>query len=195
MQLFVSPTSPYARKARVVIREHGLEAEVEEIEASPLDDPPALRAANPLGKVPALVVGDGRVLADSKLITEYLDSLGSGRSLYPEGEARWDALRRAALAEGVMDAAIGTVFERRRPPEQQSPVWLDRWRRAIDGGLGAVSADGGERFDIGDIGLAVALDYLDFRLADLGWRERHGALADWLDAHRDRPSLAATRPA
>lgn len=195
MQLFVSPTSPYARKARIVARELGLD--LNEVEASPLDDPPALRTANPLGKVPALVLDDGRVLADSKLITDYLDSLGGGR-FHPAGEARWEALRRAMLAEGVIDAALGIVFERRRPAAQQSPMWLDRWARAIHGGLAELArATGGEagRFDIGDVGLVVALEYLDFRLADLGWRERQPGLVAWHARHCDRPSIVATRPA
>lgn len=195
MKLFVSSASPYARKCRIVAREQGLLSRIDEVDAVPLEDPPALRAANPLGKIPALVRDDGSVLADSKLIAAWFDSIGSGPSLYPDGEERWTALQRAALAEGVMDATVPIVVERRRPPGQQSQLWLDRWARAIDGALGALAKDPPQGFRIDAITLAAALEYLDFRLPDLDWRERHPALAAWHEEVRDRPSLAETRPA
>lgn len=195
MKLFMSPSSPFARKARVVLREHGLEKEVEEIAVSPLDNPADLRAANPLGTIPALVLDDGTRLCDSKLITEYLDTRHTP-CFYPTDATRWEAMERASLAEGIMVASVATVLERRRPDAEQSQYWFDRWRKAIEGALGALADDTKKhRFDIGDLGLAIALEYLDFRLPEIGWREAHPALADWLGRHRDRPSLVATRPA
>lgn len=194
MKLFMSTSSPFARKARVMVREHRLEKEVEEIAVSPLDDPVELLEANPLCKVPTLLLDDGSKLCDSKLITEYLD-MRHTPCFYPVDATRWEAMERAALAEGVMEAAVATLFERRRSDSEPSQIWLGRWRKAIEAALGVLArTTKPHRFDIGDLGLVVALEYLDFRLPETGWRDRHPDLVKWLDGHRDRPSLVATRP-
>lgn len=194
MKLFMSKTSPFARKARIMVREHSLEKEVEEIEVSPLDDPVTLLEANPLRKVPVLVCDSGAVLCDSKLITEYLDTRHTP-CFYPTDATRWEAMERGALAEGVMEATVATVLERRRSDSEQSQFWLGRWRKAIDAALGALAGTTKpNRFDIGDLGLAVALEYLDFRLTEVGWRDQYPGLAGWHERHRERASLVATRP-
>ena len=59
MRLYYSETSPYARKVRLVVREKHLCDRVQELVSNPFDDPPELTAANPLGKVPALVLDNG----------------------------------------------------------------------------------------------------------------------------------------
>lgn len=195
MKLFMSTSSPFARKARIVLREHGLENQVEEIVVSPLDDPAELRAVNPLGTIPTLVCDDGCALCDSKLITEYLDTRHTP-TFYPADATRWEALERAALAEGIMHATVSSVFERRRTDAEASQYWLARWRKAIEGTLGVLAqhTDKPNRFDIGDVGLAVALEYIDFRMPEIDWRERFPALSGWLERHRERPSLVSTRP-
>ena len=90
MQLFHSPTSPYARKCRVVARERDLMADLEEVACNPMEDPAALHASNPLGKVPCLVLDDGMAIFDSPVIAEYLDGLGNAPALIPTaGTARF----------------------------------------------------------------------------------------------------------
>jgi glutathione S-transferase len=121
MQLYYSATSPYVRKVRVVAIEKGLDGDIELIEAMPWPDPSLIATQNPLGKVPALVLDDGTALYDSPVICEYLDTLGEGnRLLPPVGPARWRSLRIQALADGIMDAAVSIVLERRRSAELRS---------------------------------------------------------------------------
>ncbi|MBI1251497.1 MAG: glutathione S-transferase [Alphaproteobacteria bacterium] len=197
MKLFYSPTSPYARKVRIVILEKGLSAQVDLIAANPLgDDAAALQTANPLGKVPALVAADGAALYDSPVICEFLDAMAGAPPLIPaSGDARWDCLRRQALADGVMDAAFSLVMESRRPEGLRAPDWIARWESGIARSVAAaremIAAD---RFDLGDIALIAALDYLDFRLARLNWRAQAPHLARWADAVAERPSVKHTAP-
>lgn len=195
MQLFASPTSPYARKVRIVIAEKGLAGRVTILPANPLgDDTAALHAANPLGKIPTLVLDDGTSLYDSRVIVEYLDGFATSEALIPEGGIpRMRALRRQALADGVMDAAFSIVMERRRPAPQQSPEWLARWEAGIRRAVAAIETSPG--FDIGDIATAAALGYLDFRLPDLRWRDHAPAgLAEWWGAIQTRNSILLTVP-
>lgn len=197
MRLLYSPASPYARKVRMALIEKGLGDAVELVRVDPLSDlEPLLRHA-PLGKVPALVLDNGQVLFDSPVICAYLDEVGPGAPLIPRArELRFDALAREALADGIMDAGFATVMERRRPPESQSSQWLERWSGGM---LRAVSyADTlplpENRLDIGDVALASALAYVDFRLPDLGWDRHAGRLRRWLEHVQARPSFALTRP-
>lgn len=135
MQLIYAKPSPYSRKARVTVLEKELADRVEEIVVSPLEDPAALLEANPLGKVPALRLDDGRCLYDSWVICEYLDSLAPTPRLIPHGAARFDVLRRAALADGVLDAAVTARMELLRPEAIRWAPWTDRQQRAIRRGL------------------------------------------------------------
>lgn len=197
MQLIYAKPSPYSRKARVTVLEKDLADRVEEIVVSPLEDPAALLEANPLGKVPALRLDDGRCLYDSWVICEYLDSLAPTPRLIPHGAARFDVLRRAALADGVLDAAVTARMELLRPEAIRWAPWTDRQQRAIRRGLVVMEKDvaalGGE-VTLAHIEFAVALGYLDFRLPELAWRDAHPALAAWQDAFRQRPSMQATVP-
>jgi glutathione S-transferase len=196
MKLFYAPNSPYARKCRVVIREKELK-HVEEVLAMPADNPPELLAVNPLGTVPALQTGEGP-LCDSALICEYLDALPSARPpLFPAGPARMKALRLAALADGIMDAAVSCVLEQRKAAERRSPEWIDRKEKAILRSIAATAKDRPDEkapLDIGTLGLACALDYVRFRCMHLDWQGREPELAAWLEHALQRPSFGATAP-
>jgi len=198
MKLYFSPTSPYVRKVRVVAIEKGLADRIELVPATPWPDPAVVASANPLGKVPALTLEDGSTLYDSPVICEYLDQLVPAQPLIPrEGPQRWGVLRRQALADGILDAAVAIVLERRRPEAQRSPEAMTRAEQAI---RRSVAALGGELrpleapFDLGQIALAVALGYLEFRLSDLELGTRSGPAHAFWQAVKSRPSLAATRP-
>jgi len=116
MKLRYGAASPYARKARVMIHECGLQERIE-LELTDVWAPDAdITNDNPLGKVPALIGDGGEVLYDSPVICEFLDSQHDGLKLFPpSGGARWKALRRQALADGIMDAAILRRLESNRP--------------------------------------------------------------------------------
>lgn len=197
MRLFYSPTSPFARKVRVVIAEKQL-AGIELVVASPFDAPADLAAANPLSKVPALLRDDGSALYDSPVIAEYLDRLGGGDPLLPaDGEARWDVLRRQALADGLMDTTLALALEvNRRPEHERSPDWIAHWVRTMTRAADALEhAVGGWRsgFDLGQIATACALGYLDFRASGhLAWREGRPRLGTWFAEVGQRPSMIAT---
>jgi glutathione S-transferase len=191
MKLLASDTSPYARKTRIVALEKGVALDV--VTTNPLgEDTAALHAANPLGKIPALLLDDGVTLYDSRVICEYLDTIATGPVLIPaSGVARFDCLRRQALADGVMDAAFNLVMEGRRPEAQRSKDWSARWRAGILRGVAAMEAS--EIFDLGAIASAAALGYLDFRLPDINWRACK-PLAAWWEQAQMRESLRATAP-
>lgn len=203
MQLFYSPTSPYARKCRVVARERGLMADLEEVTCNPSEDPAALHASNPLGKVPCLVLDDGMAVFDSPVIAEYLDGLGNTPALIPAaGSARFKVLVAAALAQGMTDAAFNMTMEGRRPEAQRSPETVARWRAAVLRGLdrltghlkslpGALSPDG---LTMGHIAGATMLGYLDLRHGALEWRKGRAELAQWFDGFNARPSMRETDP-
>lgn len=195
MKLFYSVNSPYARKCRVVILEKGLQERVEMALVNPLDNPPELIAVNPLCTVPALVTDAGLHLCDSTVICEYLDSLSPENRLYPL-ENRECVLAVAALADGIMDAAVACVIEGRRPQELQYALWVQRKEAAIARSIekfAGISWEGSP-LTIGTVSLAVALAYVSFRLPHIGWREKHLALAAWHDKLMKRKSFLETQP-
>jgi len=203
MKLRHSPTSPFVRKVMVLAHEVGLAARIETVPTAPGADEATLARDNPLGKVPALVANDGTVLYDSPVICEYLDSLGDGVRAFPAaGAARWTALCRQALADGILDAAVLRRYEEMRPAARQSAEWIDRQRRKLTRGLDALEADAAAgrladpagAFSIGDIAVACALGYLDLRYPGEDWRNGRPALAAWYAEAAKRPSMTATAP-
>ena len=201
MKLWYSPPSPFARKVRVAAIELGLEERIELVLTSvmPTEPNPKLIAHNPLVKLPALEAEDGTVLYDSRTICEYLDALAGGGRLFPApGLARWDALRRQALGDGIMDAGILRRYELvQRPEALRWSDWLRGQQAKIDYALDAAEGDAvnwGDAFDIGQLTIACALGWLDFRFGDYDWRAKRAVLADWYARTARRPSLVQTMP-
>jgi len=197
MKLFYSVTSPYARKTRLVAREKGLQDQIKEIACNPHEKVPGLSEANPLGRVPTLVLDDGSGLFDSPVICQYLDSLSDSPRLIPKsGPRRWEVLRWEALADGVMDAAYDSVMEGRRPLNEQSPDWIGRWQDEIHTALDAIELDLASlpnKLRLSHLALAAALDYLDFRLPNLAWRKGRPTCESWYDEFARRPCMLETR--
>jgi glutathione S-transferase len=197
IRIRISAASPFARKCRIAAAHCNLLDRVSFIDAQ--DDPAdAMRRTNPLAKVPVALLEDGSSLYDSPVILEYLDHLaGGGRILPTDPARRFPALRRQALADGIMDAAILIGYEARyREPHQYSTRWLDHQRTKVERGLQEASADlPDQSVDVGSITLACALGFLDLR-HEGAWRATHGALAGWLAGFAARvPSFEATRAA
>jgi glutathione S-transferase len=198
MKLRYSGTSPYVRKVAVTISELGLDGKVEREPTSAWDPKTDLGRINPLSKVPALVTDAGEALYDSPVICEYLDSVAGGGKLFPAaGPERWTALRRQALADGIMDAGVSARLESTRPAGTKSDDWIARQRAAIFRSLDALEAEAaglGSGITIGHVAIACALGYLDFRFAADDWRKGRPALAKWFEGFAKRPSMASTVP-
>jgi glutathione S-transferase len=200
MKLYYSPTSPYVRKCLVAARELDLREKIEFLPAAahPVDRDRALVAQNPLGKVPTLVTDDGDILYDSRVICDYLNSVGDGRLVPAQGNLRWSVYRNQALADGMMEAAILVRYESYARPE---PL---RWQGWIDGQMDKVicgldeleqsAGSLGRRVDVGTIAIGCALGYLDFRYASLEWRASYPNLAAWFARFDERESMVGTRP-
>ena len=201
MKLWYSPASPFARKVRAVAIELGLAERIELVPVTVLPSKPNVELArdNPLIKVPALRAEDGAVLYDSRVICEYLSALAGGGRLFPSaGAARWQALRRQALGDGILDAGILRRYELAlRPEALRWADWLAGQQAKVDHGLDAAEREAGgwgDTFDIGHITLACALGWIDFRFPDSGWRATHPQLGAWFARVAQRPSLAQTTP-
>ena len=199
MKLYYATASPFVRKVMVLAIETGLIDDIElvKVALSPVQPDADVCADNPLGKIPTLVRDDGGALFDSRVICEYLDGLHDGPRMFPEsGEARWTALRRQALVDGILDAAVSTRYETFLRPEEL------RWRDWVDGQMGKVRRGldvlEGERLngaiDIGTIAVACMLGYLDFRFPDEGWRDARPGLAAWYEEMAARPAMTRTVP-
>ena len=200
MKLYYSATSPYVRKVMVLSIETGQRDALQLIDTvlSPVSPNAALNADNPLGKVPALVLDDSRVLYDSRVICEYLDTLHQGAHWFPNDSQRWDALRRQALSDGILDAAVLSRYETfLRPAALRWNDWFSGQQQKIIRALDELQAsltDWAERLDIGALTAACALGYLDFRFPDLDWRNGRAGLSAWYEAFSQRPSIASTVP-
>jgi glutathione S-transferase len=198
MKLRFSPLSPFVRKVRVVAIETGQHDKIELVPTVTADPAAKLWEHNPLIKIPALVLDNGDSLYDSVVICEYLDSLHDGPKMFPAaGQVRWTTLRRHALANGVMEAALLRRYESLRPQNLQSADWDATQKSKVDHGLAALeqeAASFGDVIDIGTLSTAIMLDYLNFRFAREDWASHFPQLAAWHKVISLRPSLATTVP-
>jgi glutathione S-transferase len=194
-----SPASPFVRKVRIAASVLGLDQEIKAERAETGDPSDTLRQQNPLGKIPALLLEDGTVLFDSRVILEYLDHRAGGSRIIPKDPAaRFAALRLQSLADGLMDASILIVYEARwRPTDRHEQKWLDHQAGKVARTFAALEAkppglDAPPH--VGQIALACALGYRDFRF-DGTWRKDHPRLVAWLNEFAARvPAFAATKP-
>jgi glutathione S-transferase len=174
----------------------GIDSQIEIIPTNPHISPPDLLKANPLSKIPCLVTGDGMALFDSPVICEYLDSLEGGLPLFPRGLGpRLRALKQQAIADGIMDAAVGRRMEQGRPQEAARDAVMARLKDAVSRSLDLLESDPpGQTVDIGSIAIACALGYLTLRFGDEPWREGHPRLTAWFAEFGLNPCIARTKP-
>ncbi|OGB01394.1 MAG: glutathione S-transferase [Burkholderiales bacterium RIFCSPHIGHO2_12_FULL_61_11] len=203
MKLIGSATSPYVRKVRIVMAEKKLDYQLilEDVWAANT----TINAANPLGKVPCLVMEGGEALFDSRVIVEYLDTLSPvGKLIPPQGRERAEVKTWEALADGLLDAAILARLEATWPgrsAEQRSDAWIARQRGKIDAALKAMSTGLAEKafcsgihLSLSDVAVGCGLAYLDFRFADINWREPYPNLARLQEKLVQRPSFVDSHP-
>jgi len=200
MKLLSATPSPYARKVRIALIEKGIPFELKT--EMPWNPGTAAPKFNPLGKIPVLVLDDGRVVHDSKVIVEYLEMLGRPPQLLPADPSLHLAHKQIeATADGVCDAVVLIVLERSRAPALQSSDWIGRQLRKVEAGTGALEDELGARqwfvgsaLGLADITVGCMLGYLDLRLPEFDWRGRHANLVAFSERMFSRPSLAATVP-
>ena len=199
MKLLGTGTSPYVRKARLVLLEKNIPHDY-------VVDPPRgpgshVAQVNPLGRIPALILDDGTCVFDSPVIAEYVDTLNDTPILIPRDDAlaRMRVKRWEALADGIMDSAVVVRTENIRPAEKQDADNIRRHNEAISRAL-AYAADllgqrewcEGASITLADLALVSALVYLDLRQAERDWRSAHPNLAAWFARLSTRPSIRAT---
>lgn len=200
MKLLGTLTSPYVRKARVVLAEKKIDYDF--VLDSPWVAENTVSRHNPLGKVPVLLLDDDSTLYDSRVIVEYLDTVSPNNRLIPaSGRERITVKRWEALGDGICDAAALEFLETRRPKAQRGDDWIARQRGKILGGLQIMADDLGEQawchgnaFSLADIAIGAALGYLAFRFPDIRWDEQHPNLAKLYLKLMQRPSFAETVP-
>jgi glutathione S-transferase len=202
VKLFFSPASPFVRKVMVCALERGIDGHIEKLgsAAHPINQDPTIKAHNPTGKVPTLIADDGSAIYDSRVICEFIDSVGTAPALFPAaGVDRWQALVLQSAADEMLDAALLARYETVARPEALR--WADWHQGQITKIHTTVRAYSGawighleQRLDIGTIAAAVSLGYLDFRFPDLGWREGNERLARWYAGFAERASMKATVP-
>jgi glutathione S-transferase len=200
MKLIGSLTSPYARKARVVLAEKKIDYEF--VIDTPWAADTQVSKYNPLGKIPVLVLDDGSTLFDSRVIADYLDSVTPNNRLLPQNSRdRIQIKRWEALADGVCDAAANAFLEAKRPDGERSATWIERQRGKIDLGVQAMAHDLGDRpwchgksMTLADVASGCALGYLVFRFPDIAWRDRHTNLAKLYDKLMQRQAFIDTIP-
>jgi len=200
MRLFYSPFSPFVRKVMVVLHETGLDDQVDlvTVVGNAIDPGNQPLAQNPLGKIPTLERESGPALYDSRVICRYLDDQ-TGAGLYPVGARQWEVLTLEATAEGIMDSAVLMTYEHKlRPPELVFQDYIDAQWAKVARALDAIEARWLSHLagplDIGQIGVACALGYIDLRHDSRQWRKGRDGLAAWYAGFSERPSMRATAP-
>ena len=198
MRLYGSQRSPFVRKVLIAVEELGLADQIVFVPVivSSTQADEALVRLNPLGEAPTLVTDDGTPIHDSLVICEFLDDHAGGQRLIPaSGPARWNALTRHAVGNGMIETLVKLFAERKRTGDPRHPIYVEALTRKFRQTLPALEAQCAARparpFDLGDIALGCALAYADFRFAELNWREGHPALARHYAAIAARPSVRA----
>ena len=198
MKLLVSAASPYVRKIRVLTRELGITDAITEqtVATTAFNSDPSVIAANPMGKIPALIRDDAPALYDSRVISRFLNDTNDG-AFYPAARI-WETLTLEATGDGIMDTAVSMAYEvRLRPEAEQSPDWIEaQWQKASRG-IKAVNdrwmSHLSGPLDMSHIAIACALSYVDLRHDVRNWRDGNDALAAWHVVFEDRESMQATK--
>ncbi len=202
MKLLFAPTSPFVRKVMICAHLSGLAERIEKLDsaAHPVQRDERIGMHNPLAKVPTLVLDDGMALYDSRVICEFIADTGGNTHLFPApGPARWKALQQQSMADGLLDAALLARYEdTARPAEVQWPVWRQANLTKIHACLASIEAMaptlGLLRPTIGEVTIACALGYLDFRFPELQWRDACPQAANWYARIDALPFMQQTRP-
>ncbi len=196
MNLYLNQASPYARLISVLLVETGLDTETELIFVDPWESPDELLMANPASKVPVLTLKDGTRLVESACISDYLIQQSGQSALSPmshlDAEIRLQIL---GLGRAAIDCSFGSVIQQRFVPD--SPL-IERWLATLPRIAGALEELYAGRIstdpDLANLTVAVAFEYIDFRLPEIQWQGRAPHLAERVSSLGRRTSLETTRP-
>lgn len=200
IKLLGSITSPFVRKVRVVLLEKHIDFHL--VTDAMVGADPLIEHYNPLAKIPALVLEDGLALFDSQVITEYLDAISPVGDLIPASPRERAVVKRwEAMADGVLDAGVAIVLEKRRPENEQSPTWMAKQQGKIERGLALMSHELGSRswctaesMNLSDLATGCMLHWLDFRFPELTWRQQYANLTQLADKLAQRRSFLESLP-
>ena len=197
MKCYVTNNSPYARKVRVVAFETGLYDEVE-WKTITREERGDIQNFNPLGKVPVAILDAGDIVCDSPVICAYVDNLTGSRDLIPKSEPkRWHVLTLEALGDGLGEAVIAVAQENQRSNEKRSQGIVDRQTGKAKSALSVLDNAASDFNDpplMGEIAVACALGYMEFRDIVPGWSETYTNLASWYADILNRQSFRRTAP-
>ncbi len=196
MKLFFSQTSPFVRMVRVVAAHHGLTSKLDLIPSGLFsDDESALRAANPLAKIPVLMRDNGQVIYDSRVIIAFLDAHGEGeRLLDPTSPSYIDRQTRLALLMGILDAGIAAFLDQRRNLPNMPDAMALRWKQNIAGGVDQAAQHYQGNDPLFRICLPIVLDWIRYRLPDINWQDDHPEMASWMATELAKPIFDGTNP-
>jgi glutathione S-transferase len=199
MKLLGTNTSPYVRKVRLVMLEKNIPHDY--LIDAPREPGSQVARANPLGRIPALILDDETCVYDSPVIAEYVDTLNDSPILIPRTSAleRMRVKRWEALADGIMDSAVMVRTESMRPADKQETDTITRHNSAITRALEHAGEQFGQHewcegtsITLADLALVSALIYLDLRQPEREWRVAHPNLAAWFARVSKRASVRAT---
>ena len=201
MKLLGSPGSPYARKARIAMLEKKIACEF--VFDRPSNPESQVPKHNPLGKVPVLVLDDGKSIYDSSVIVEYFDGIGTGANLIPADFAARIAVRQwEALGDGIVDAIVALTHDSRYSETCDANAgWYQKQLKKIEKGLATLEHDigtnefcFGNAFGLADICAGMALGYLDRAYASYDWHGKYPGLRRYADKLFVRASFQQTLP-
>lgn len=197
MKLYHSPTSPFVRKVMAAAIELGLDGRIETVKADLQAPPGDFLTANPIARIPTLVLDDGRVLPESTLICAYLDSIAGNKLIPASGDARWRVLKAEALATAFCEAAVARRGEMGRAAGEQSPSNQAQLKARMERLMAAMEAEVanfGQAVTMAELATASACGYADFRFGNEDWRTGQPKLAAWYREFSKRPSIQRTVP-
>lgn len=196
MKLYLNATSPYARVARIAAMEKALEQDLELVWADPWTNDEALLAVNPMARVPVLVTNTGLAISESLLIVQYLDGMEESTKLFPTS-ALASVFQLTGMAQGLIDASFATVIQRKHEGDEADNTVLGQRRlaaikRTLAGMEKVAESQDLQELSAAQIVAGVALEYLDFRLPEIQWRENHPVLTQLAKQVSARASFART---
>jgi len=192
MKLLYTKRSPYARKVRVLALEKNIVLDL--IDEDLQKKSQRLLEANPLGKVPTLILDNGKTVFDSSVICQYLDSLNDKNIMIPrEALERIEVLKWEAFADDLMTVAINLYMEKARHPQDFHKDFTATLEKNILSSYGYVEKNLSQlkKFDLAAVAVISAIGYIHFRLPHL---KVQGALGEWFEEISKRQSIAQTVP-
>ena len=165
--------SPFVRRTATVL--NILNVEYEQRTLSTAEDQLEIKASNPIGRVPSLILPNGEALIDSNAIIDYvIDEYDTNRQLLAiSGSERRAVLQTTMLAHGVMEKGVAISYEQnRRPKEKIYPEWLSYLEEQLARGIASLEGLAltssnwlhGDKITLADITTVCAIDYLDVRM-------------------------------